>query len=145
MSGGVSVDVVELVGGGLAEWPPGKGPRGETIAPAAYVDVTAAEHLLGLPHQFHEVGIAGWQATAAWEDDPFALVVTIAAPVTASFRVPLDASKHAALVNAVLRDGGIYIVTTLPRLGINARLARDNSFWVDADRGFAETWRAMRG
>jgi hypothetical protein len=50
---GARVDTVELVGGGLAEWPPGKGPRGETIAPAAFVDVTGAEHLLELPRHFH--------------------------------------------------------------------------------------------
>ena len=139
------MDTVELVGGGLAEWPPGRGPRGETIAPAAYVDVSGAEHLLELPHQFHGVGVAGWRASGVWEREPFGLVIGVTAPVAAAFRVPLNAAKHAALISAVLRDGGIYVCTTTPRLGINARLARDNSFWVDVDRGFAQTWRAMRG
>jgi len=138
------LDTVELVGGGLAEWPAGKGPRGETIAPAAYVDVSGAEHLLELPHQFHAVGLAGWQARAEWEEEPLALLVTVSAPLHAAFRIPLDARRHAALINAVLRDGGIYIVTTTPRYGINARLARDQSVWVDVDTGFAERWRAMR-
>ena len=140
----MDTDTVELVGGGLAEWPPGKGPRGETIAPAAFVDVSAAEQLLELPHHFHAAGIAGWQARGTWETEPLALTVAVSAPLAASFRVPLDAHKHAALINAVLRDGGIYIVATTPRFGINARLARDQSVWVDVDTGFAETWRRMR-
>jgi hypothetical protein len=138
------MDTVELVGGGLAEWPSGKGPRGESIAPAAYLDVSTAPHLLNLPHEFHGVGIAGWEAAAVWETEPFALTVTVRRPVEAEFRVPLDAGRHAALVTAILRDGGIYIVPTTPRLGINARLARDNSVWVEVDRSFAETWRTMR-
>jgi hypothetical protein len=137
------LDTVELVGGGLAEWPSGKGPRGETIAPAAYVDVSSAPHLLGLPHHFHAAGAGGWQADATWETEPLALVVAVNAPVEMSFRVPLDATRHAALINAVLRDGGIYVCPTTPRLGINARLARDHSVWVDADRSFAETWRTI--
>ena len=127
----------------MAEWPSGKGPRRETIAPAAYVDVSAAPHLLNLPHHFHAAGMSGWQASGAWEAEPLALVVTISAPVEASFRVPLDATRHAALINAVLRDGGIYVCPTTPRLGINARLARDHSVWVDVDRSFAETWRTV--
>ena len=135
---------VELVGGGLAEWPPGKGPRGETIAPAAFVDVSGAEHLLELPHSFHAAGIAGWRAEGAWQTEPLALTVTVSQPSPASFRIPLDAHKHAALINAVLRDGGIYVVPTTPRFGINARLARDQSVWVEVDRAFAETWKAMR-
>lgn len=138
-------ETVELVGGGLAEWPPGKGPRGETIAPCAYVDVSGAEHLLELPHQFHAAGLAGWRATGTWEIDPLALIVTVGEPATAALRIPLQAAKHAALINAVLRDGGLYICTTTPRLGINARLARDNSFWADVDRTFTETWRTLRG
>lgn len=141
----MAIDAVELVGGGLAEWPSGKGPRGETIAPAAYVDVSGAEHLLDLPHQFHAVGMAVWQARGTWQTDPLALTITVSAPVEAAFQIPLDAQKHAALINAVLRDGGIYIVTTTPRLGINARLARDQSVWVDVDREFAEAWKRMRG
>jgi hypothetical protein len=135
---------VELVGGGLAEWPSGKGPRGETIAPAAYLDVTGAEHLLDLPHQFHAAGIAIWRATGTLEADPPALAVTVGAPIEAAFRVPLDPRKHSALVQAILRDGGIYVVPTTPRLGINARLARDGSAWVAVDKRYAETWRKMR-
>lgn len=138
------MDVVELVGGGLAEWPPGQGPRGETIAPAAFVDVSTAPYLLELPHQFHAAGTAGWDARAVWETEPLALVVTITKPVEMTFRVPLDGTKHAALINAVLRDGGIYICPTTPRLGIHARLARDHSVWVEVDRSFADTWRARR-
>lgn len=123
------MDSVELVGGGLAEWPSGKGPRGETIAPCAYIDVSGAEHLLELPHQFHAAGDA-WRAHGSWQQVPLALTVTVTAPVTAEFQVPLDAAKHGALINAVRRDGGIYVCTTTPRHGINARLARDQSFWV---------------
>ena len=137
------MDTVELVGGGLAEWPSGKGPRGETIAPAAYIDVSAAPHLLELPHHFHAAGMDGWRAAAVWEVEPLALAVTVSAPVEASFRVPLDATRHVALINAVLRDGGIYVCPTTPRLGINARLARDHSVWVDVDRSFADTWRTL--
>ena len=139
----MEIATVELVGGGLAEWPPGTGPRGETIAPAAFVDVTGAEHLLELPHHFHAAGIAGWEARGVWQPAPLALTVAVAEP-SASFQIPLDAHKHAALINAVLRDGGIYIVPTTPRFGINARLARDQSVWVEVDRAFAETWKAMR-
>jgi hypothetical protein len=139
------MDTVELVGGGLAEWPSGKGPRGETIAPAAYIDASNAPHLLDLPHAFHAAGMAGWQAHAVWETEPLALVVTVSAPTEAAFRVPLDAAKHAALINAVLRDGGIYVCPTTPKHGINARLARDHSVWVDVDRSLADSWRTPRG
>jgi hypothetical protein len=138
------IDTVELVGGGLAEWPSGKGPRGETIAPAAFVDVTGADHLLDLPHAFHAAGIAGWHANASWQTEPLALDVTVTAPTGAAFRIPLDPGRHAALITAILRDGGIYVVPTTPRLGINARLARDGSVWVAVDRTFAETWKSMR-
>src|SRR3712207_5845330 len=98
-----SVDIVtvELVGGGLAEWPSGQGLRGETIAPAAFLDVSGAEHLLDLPHHFHAAGPAGWKASAALQTDPPALLVTVSAPTGAVFRVPVDAQKHAALITAV--------------------------------------------
>jgi len=139
-----AIDTVELVGGGLAEWPSGKGPRGETIAPAAFVDVSGAEGLLELPHQFHAAGVAAWRAAGVLVEDPPRLDITVMAPVQAAFRVPLDARRHAALVAAMLRDGGIYVVPTTPRHGINARLARDNGVWVEVDRAFAETWKRMR-
>lgn len=140
-----SVPSVELVGGGLAEWPSGKGPRGETIAPAAFVDVTGAEHLLELARHFHQAEAGGWEAYARWQPEPLALAVEIRAPLTAAFLVLLDAHRHAALINAALRDGGIYVAPTVPRLGINARLARDGSVWVAVDRAFAEDWKEMRG
>jgi len=140
----LAIETVELVGGGLAEWPAGKGPRGETIAPAAFLDVTGAEHLLELPHSFHAAGIAAWEAEGVWQTEPLALDVHVRTPVEVAFRVPLEAGRHAALITAVLRDGGIYVVPTTPRHGINARLARDGSVWVAVDRGFAETWRRMR-
>src|SRR5215212_464588 len=96
---------VELVGGGLAEWPAGKGPRGETIAPAAFLDVTGAEGLLELPHAFHSAGVAGWHACGVLLAEPPTLEVTVTAPVAVRFRVPLDVRRHAALVTALLRDG----------------------------------------
>lgn len=135
---------LELVGGGLAEWPPGQGPRGESIAPAAFVDATGQEDLLALPHRFHEAGAGAWQCEGDFEEPPLALVVRVRAPVEAEFRVPLDGRRHAALVDAVLRDGALYICTTTPRLGLNARLARDQSFFCAVDRGFAERWRAIK-
>jgi hypothetical protein len=140
----LEIVTVELVGGGLAEWPQGQGPRGETIAPAAFVDVTGGEHLLELPHHFHRAGIAAWKARADLQTEPASLTVTVTAPVEVAFRAPLDAHKHAALVSAVVRDAGIYIVPTTPRFGINARLARDQSVWVDVDADFAETWKKIR-
>lgn len=140
-----TIPTVELVGGGLAEWPPGRGPRGETIAPAAFLDVTGAEHLLELPHHFHAAESGGWEASAVWEREPLELVVEVRVPLALAFRVPFDSGRHAALINAALRDGGIYLAPTLPRLGINARLARDGSVWVEVDRGFAEDWKRMRG
>jgi hypothetical protein len=140
----VETVTVELVGGGLAEWPAGKGPRGETIAPAAFLDVSGAEHLLELPHHFHGAGPAGWKATVALYADPPALAVRVSAPVEAAFQIPLDPQKHAALVNAVVRDAGIYIVPTTPRFGINARLARDQSVWVAIDDWFVENWKKLR-
>lgn len=135
---------VELVGGGLAEWPPGQGPRGETIAPAAFVDAGGHDDLLALPHYFRAVGLDAWQCTGTWEADPLALVVRVRIPVQAVFRVPLDPARHAPLIDAILRDGALYICTTSLRLGINARLARDHSFVCVVDRGFAEQWRALR-
>jgi hypothetical protein len=139
------VPALELVGGGLAEWPPGAGPRGESIAPAAYVDATGHDAILALPHHFHAAG-AGWDCRGEWEADPPALVVRVHAPVRAAFRVPIDPARrgHVPLVDAILRDGGIYICPTTPRLGINARLARDHSFYCAVDRGFAVQWRQIR-
>jgi hypothetical protein len=142
---GVEIVTVELVGGGLAEWPHGQGPRGETIAPAAFVDVSGSEHLLELPHHFHVAGITAWRARAGLQVEPAALTVTVSAPVEAAFRMPLDARKHAALLSAVVRDAGIYVVPTTPRFGINARLARDQSVWVEVDADFADTWKMIRG
>lgn len=135
---------IELVGGGLAEWPSGRGPRGETIAPAGFLDVSDHEALLALPRLFRETGQTTWQCAATWEAKPLALVVQVHAPVEAGFRVPLDPVRHAALIDAVLRHGGLYLCPTTPRLGINARLARDHSFFCAADRSFADAWRAIR-
>ncbi len=135
---------VELVGGGLAEWPPGRGPRGETIAPAGFLDVSDHEALLDLPRLFHEAGQETWQCAATWEAEPLALVVHVRAPVEAGFRVSLDPTRHAPLIDAVLRHGGLYLCPTTPRLGINARLARDHSFFCAVDRSFAERWQAIR-
>jgi hypothetical protein len=136
---------LELVGGGLAEWPSGQGPRGETIAAAAYVDASGHDDLLALPHRFHEAGADVWRCDGGWEADPLAFVVRVRAPLEAAFRVPLNPSRHAALVEAMLRDGALYLCPTTPRLGINARLARDQSFFVAVDRGFLDEWRRMRG
>ncbi len=136
--------VLELVGGGLAEWPSGHGPRGESIAPAAFVDASGYDGLLALPHRFHEAGAAGWQCEGRWDEEPLALAVRVRAPIQAAFRIPMDPKRHAALVDAVLRDGAVYICTTTPRLGLNARLARDQSFFCAVDRGFAERWRAIK-
>lgn len=135
---------IELVGGGLAEWPPGRGPRGETIAPVAFLDVSQHESLLQLPRLSHDTGQTTWQCAATWEAEPLALVVQVHAPVGAGFRVPLDPARHAALIDAVLRHGGLYLCPTTPRLGINARLARDHSFFCAVDRSFAEVWPAIR-
>ena len=138
---------LELVGGGLAEWPPGQGPRGEAIAPAAFVDASGHDDLLALPHRFHAAGMAAWQCEGAWETEPLALVVRVRAAVEAGFRVPVNPAKrgHPQLIEAVLRDGALYICPTTPRLGLNARLARDQSFFCAVDRSFVDQWRALRG
>jgi hypothetical protein len=135
---------LELVGGGLAEWPSGQGPRGESIAAAAFVDASGHDELLALPHRFHEAGIEGWECTGVWEDEPPALVVRVRVPIEAAFRVPIDPTRHAPLVDAALRDGALYICTTSPRLGLNARLARDQSFFCAVDQSFATRWRSLR-
>lgn len=135
---------LELVGGGLAEWPDGRGPRGETIAPAAFLDASGYDGVLDLPHRFREAGIEAWHCAGEWEAEPLGLVVRVRAPVEAAFRIPLDRLRHGALIDSLLREGGCYICPTTPRLGINARLARDQSFYCTVDPGFAPTWRALR-
>jgi hypothetical protein len=135
---------VQLVGGGLAEWPPGRGPRGETIAPAAFLDVSGHEALLALPRLFHDSQPESWQCEGVWEAEPLALMVSVRAPAEVGFRIPLDPARHAPLIDAALRHGGLYLCPTTPRLGINARLARDHSFFCAVDRSFAERWRAIR-
>jgi hypothetical protein len=137
---------LELVGGALAEWPSGQGPRGETIAPAVFVDADGHDDLLALPHQFHAAGMAAWGCEATWQRDPLALDVRIQAPVPAGFRVRLDPNKpgRVALIEAILRDGTLYICPTSPKLGLNARLARDHSFFCAVDQTFAGEWRQMR-
>jgi hypothetical protein len=142
---GENLPELELVGGGLAEWPSGQGPRGESIAPAAFVDADGHEDLLALPHRFQETGAAGWDCTGTWEEEPPALVVRVRAPLEAAFRVPLNPARHGPLVEAILRDGTLYICPTSPRHGINARLARDHSFFCAVDQGFASRWREIRG
>lgn len=139
-----SIPDVELVGGGLAEWPSGQGPRGETVAPAAYIDVSGHEALLELPHRFHEATAATWQCTGVWQLDPPALAVQVSGPATASFRIPLVPARHGPLIDAALREGGLYLCPTTPRHGINARLARDHSFFCVVDRGFVEQWKTLR-
>lgn len=136
---------LELVGGGLAEWPSGQGPRGESIAPAAFVDADGHDDLLALPHRFHEAGAGRWDCTGTWQEEPPALVVRVHAPVNVGFRVPLNPARHGPLVGAILRDGALYICPTSPRHGINARLARDHSFFCAVDQSFAPGWRVMRG
>lgn len=136
---------VALVGGGLAEWPSGTGPRGETIAPAAFVDVTGAEHLLELPRHFHGAEASAWHAVGMLASAPPALHVSVKAPIESAFHIPIEPGRHAALVTAMLRDGGIYVVPTTPRYGINARIARDGSVWVAVDASNAETWKVIRG
>lgn len=143
------VPVLELVGGGLAEWPSGQGPRGESIAPAAFVDASDHDHLLALPHRFHEVGASRWDCIGVWEVGGAAaserraasppppavtLLVRVRAPVAAAFRIPFQPARHRPLIEAMLRDGTLYICPTTPRLGLNARLARDNSFFCLVDR-----------
>ncbi len=127
-----AVPALDLVGGGLAEWPSGQGPRGETIAAAAFVDATGHDVIAGLPHQFHEAG-ASWSCAATWQAEPPALVVRVTAPVLVSFSVPLDRVRHGPLLAAARRDGGLYICPTTVHLGINARLARDHSFYCAAE------------
>ncbi len=123
-----TLPALELVGGGLAEWPSGQGPRGETIAAAAFIDATAHPAIAELPHRFHEAG-AGWMCAGHIQGDPPALVVRVSAPVEIAFRVPVDSVRHAPLLSALHRDGGLYLCPTTVRLGINARLARDHSFY----------------
>ncbi|MBI2760653.1 MAG: hypothetical protein HYX51_04410 [Chloroflexi bacterium] len=137
---------LELVGGALAEWPSGQGPRGETIAPAVFVDAEGHDALLALPHQFHAAGAAAWDCVATWQRDPPALEVRVQTPVSAGFRVVLDPAKpgRVALIEAILRDGALYICPTSPKLGLNARLARDHSFFCAVDRSFADEWRQRR-
>jgi hypothetical protein len=139
-----TLPALELVGGGLAEWPAGQGPRGETLAPAAFVDASGHDDLLDLPHRFHEAGAAGWDCAGTWEVEPLALVVRVRAPLEAAFRIPLDPARHAALIVSILRDGVLYLCPTTPRLGINARLARDHSFFCPVDQGFAAEWQRLR-
>ncbi len=136
---------VELVGGGLAEWPAGQGPRGESLAAAAFVDASGHDDLLALPHQFHEAGIGGWRCEGVWQVEPLALVIAVRAPVDVAFRLPFHPARHAALIDAILRDGAVYICPTTPRLGLNARLARDQSFFCAVDQTFGAQWRAMKG
>ena len=140
-----ALPALELVGGGLAEWPSGQGPRGESIAAAAFVDASGHEDVLGLPHRFHQAGAAVWECEGTWQAEPLALVVRVRAPVEAAFAIPFNPARHGSLVDAILRDGALYICPTTPRMGINARLARDNSFVCAVDQTFAAQWRASRG
>lgn len=136
---------LELVGGGLAEWPSGQGPRGESIAPAAFVDASGHDGVLALPHHFHQAGAGAWECEGAWQAEPLTLLVRVRAPVEAAFTIPFNPARHGPLVDAILRDGALYICPTTPRMGINARLARDNSFFCAVDQSFAAQWRASRG
>lgn len=144
MQGSDTLPVLELVGGGLAEWPAGQGPRGETLAPAVFVDADGHDDLIALPAHFHEVGIPGWQCRSRWEVEPLALVIEVTHPVERSFRVALDRGRHAPIIDALLRDGGCYVSPTSPRLGISARMMLNHSFYCPIDCTFADTWKAQQ-
>lgn len=144
MNESADLPVLELVGGGLAEWPSGQGPRGETVAPAIFVDANGHPEILALPDRFHQVGDPLWQCGSTWETEPIALVVEITSPTALAFKIALDRQRHAAIIDALLREGGCYVAPTSPRYGINARMMRDHSFYCSIDRGFTDTWKEMR-
>ena len=122
--------LVDVVGGGLAEWPSATGPRGETIAPCAFVDASAAPDLLALPALF-QADPHGWQAVGHWsnaEDGSRLLVLELTAPRTRVVTLVFRGPRQAPFIAAVERAGTLYICPTTPAQGVNARLARDASF-----------------
>ena len=124
---------VEVVGGGLAEWPSGTGPRGETIAPCAFVDAGAAPELLELPACFH-ADPRGWRATGLWgtaEDGSRLLRIEVATSPTLVANLIFRGPRQAPFLGAVERAGSLYVCPTTARRGVNARLARDFSFPVN--------------
>ena len=127
---------LEVVGGGLAEWPSGTGPRGETVAPCAFVDAAAAPELLELPALFHSDPPA-WRATGTWivaDDDVRFLRIEIPGPAPIIANLVFRGPRRAPFIAAVERAGGLYVCPTTASRGLDARLARDASFPVDLRR-----------
>ena len=125
--------MLEVVGGGLAEWPSGTGPRGETVAPCAFVDARAAPDLLALPDLFR-LDPGAWRATAHWDtaaDGSRLLRVIVSVPRAVTADLRFRAPRQGPFLEAIERAACLYVCPTTPQQGVNARLARDASFPVD--------------
>jgi hypothetical protein len=124
---------LDVVGGGLSEWPSATGPRGEAVAPCAFVNVAGRPELLELAAQFH-ADPAAWRATGRWGsagDAPRSLLVEVETPEPRRFELLFRAPRQEPFLAAVDRAGSLYVCPTTPSRGVNARLARDASFPVD--------------
>jgi hypothetical protein len=117
---------LQVVGGGLGEWYE-KRERHQEATPYVFVDVEEHPELLNLPAQ---AGEPGWRASAAWLADEAAIAVRIAAPVATELIIGLESPQLKPLIALIERDRTIAVCPTTPRLGINARLARDRSFFL---------------
>ncbi|MGI8970218.1 MAG: hypothetical protein ACR2HB_05870 [Dehalococcoidia bacterium] len=134
------METATVVGGGLAEWDPGKGPRGETVAPCAYVDAGNLPALLELPPLFHR-DPTHWQAAGRWltrVDTQHALLIQVTSPTVAEFTIVFGHARMAPFLAAIERSGSFYLCPTTAKLGVNARLARDHSVPVEIIRAPAE-------
>ncbi len=117
---------LEVVGGGLGEWYE-KRERGHEATPYVFVDVEDHPELLELSARSGE---PDWQANAAWLLAETAIHVRIAAPDPIEFVIGLENPRLKALVALIERDNAIAVCPTTPKLGINARLARDRSIFL---------------
>lgn len=116
---------LEVVAGGLGEWYE-KRERRHEATPYVFVDVERHPELLELPEQARQ---PEWRAHAEWAPGAAAIAVRIDAPTPLALVVGLENPQLRAVLALIERDRMVAICPTTPKLGLNARLARDRSLF----------------
>ncbi|HLZ71745.1 MAG TPA: hypothetical protein VKV26_17720 [Dehalococcoidia bacterium] len=118
---------LEVVGGGLGEWYEKRG-REHEATPYVFVDVEDHPELLELPAQ---AARPGWQAHAEWLPGEATLMIHLCVPAAVDLVIGLENPQLKALIALIERDHLLAVCPTTPKLGINARLARDRSVFFE--------------
>ena len=131
-AGGRAPIRLPVVAGGLGEWYE-KRERQHEATPYVFIDVEEHPELLELPAQANQ---PDWRAHADWTPGEAAILVRIEAPLSLDLAVELANPQLRPLVALIERDRRVAICPTTPKLGLNARLARDRSLFFTLPRRY---------